>query len=622
MIVTEREISIYRDFSKINEKIVVYRGDYEIQLKLKVANNRYSFLNGVKLLESEYAYCAQMVILTPVGDGIFSEPTRCIDGIITFKFTKEMIDGIREVGAYSFQIRLFDSTMTSRITLPPIENGIEVREPITSEDSVDALDNAAADFAILRNLASDDIPEDIFDENGDYIVYNWVPGTRITADKLNRMENAIRLTKYDFDDLSTQQSNNLAVMTNRMNNLHDCVSVEEFGIEPGYDVDVAQNTLRFQEMIDFCKNTKTIVFPSGVYVFNEVNLGEKNNISIRGTASPFASFAQKDIYTGNFSDNYTRIICNADPGKTFFEHKSCILILENIAFYNLAKDVNGNFIEQQEAKTNILMQHTRSEDAMKNIEKGKAFCLNCAFYGWKVVFGSDFTMPHLEEEWGTGKIADEYEYFKQSCVLASRCRFTRNGIAVNQSVDGRLVDCSFNKNDYAIVLRENSGFTTIIGCRIEWNNYDGIYCENAHEVTIDNCEFDCNGHAGLYACGNTNSNFSGIFRRNGANVESEYGDNHKFDYRNNVHIYALSNINCIFTKINTCVKATSDVGGAPERPSNCTNFSYNQNCIIAMNNLMGCTKGDKEDANQRTDNVNCVFEHNMMIRGEDVPEND
>jgi hypothetical protein len=387
------------------------------------------------------------------------------------------------------------------------------------------------------------------------------------------------------------------------------VNAVAFGIKEGFDVNVAENTRIFQELIDYCADDKVIIFPSGDFVFNSVNLGEKRNITIKGASSPFASFAQKNIYTGEFMDKFTKIYCNAPAGETFFNHKSCVLILEDIAFYNVKKDDEGNFT-QEEAKTNILMQHTRSEGAMKNIEKGKTFCFNSAFYGWKVVFGSDFTFQHLEEEWGTGKVEEEYEYFKQSCVVASRCRFTRNGIAINQSVDGRLVDCSFNKNDYAIVLRENSGFTTISNCRIEWNNYNGIYSEKAHEVTVSNCEFDCNGYAGLYAVENTNSNFNGIFRRNGAKVISDTEDT-RDDFVNNVHIYAHRNVNCNFIGSNTTVKATSDVGSAPERPTNCSNFSENVNCVITSNNLYGCTKKDKKDANRFKNNVDCFFENNM-----------
>lgn len=386
------------------------------------------------------------------------------------------------------------------------------------------------------------------------------------------------------------------------------INVLSFGVKEGKDVDVVENTRCFQQAIDHCKNDKVIVFPSGEFVFNSVDLGEKNNITIIGASSSFATFAQKNIYTGKITDTLTKIICNANAGETFFNHKSCILIAKNIAFYNLKKDAQGRFTDE-EAKTNIFMQHTRSEDQSKNTEKGKVFLTDCAFFGWKVCFGGEFTFQHLEDEWGTGRQESDYEYIKQSCVMANRCRFTRNGVAVNQSVDARIIDCSFNKNDYAIVFRENSGFSTVSNCRIEWNIYNGIYCEKAHEVTVTDCEFDCNGYAGLYAVENTNSSFNGVFRRNGAKVESS--DEGREDYINNVHIYAKGNVNCNFIGSNTTVKPISDVGSAPERPTNCSNFSDNIGCVVSMNNLTGCTKKEKRDANKFVNNVDCIIEDNM-----------
>lgn len=387
------------------------------------------------------------------------------------------------------------------------------------------------------------------------------------------------------------------------------INVLSFGVKEGRNVNVEDNTRRFQEAINYCKNDKVLVFPSGEFIFNPVDLGEQNNITIVGASSSFATFAQKNIYTGAITDTLTKIICDAEDGATFFTHKSCVLIMENIAFYNLKKDESGNFTKT-EAKTNVLMQHTRSEGASKNTEKGKVFLTNCAFFGWKVCFGSDFTFQHLENEWGTGKRESDYEYFKQSCVMANRCRFTRNGVAINQSVDARIIDCSFNKNDYAIVFRENSGFSTVSNCRIEWNIYNGIYCDKAHEVTVSNCEFDCNGHAGLYVTNNTNSNFNGVFRRNGAKIESS--DTSVNDYVNNVHIYAEGNINCNFIGSNTTVKPISDVSSAPERPTNCTNFVNNINCIVSLNNFTGCTKKDKVQANRFTNNTNSIIEKNIL----------
>ena len=419
-------------------------------------------------------------------------------------------------------------------------------------------------------------------------------------------------------NFSVDEINNLLTLTDNSS----FVSVEKYGIKPGYDVDVEDNTTKFQQMINDCKNKKVIVFPAGDFVFNSIDLGEKNNITIKGVSSNFASFAQKDINTGEITDTFTRIICNEENGKTFFNHKNCVLVLDHIAFYNLAKDENGNFIDNQEAKDCIFMKHTRSEGANKNVEKGKVFATDCAFYGWKVVFGCKFTMQHLEDEWGTGLQESTYQsendngedgvgYYKQSCVVANRCRFTRNGVGVNQTVDGRLIDCSFNKNDYAIVFRENSGFSTILGCRIEWNNYNGIYSDKAHEVNVSNCEFDCNGHAGLYATNNTNSIFkNSSYRRNGAKIETQEDESHKKDFERNVHIYAKGNIDCNFTGNTTVAKPISDVGSAAERPSNCSCFIENDNCVISLNNLRGCTCSNKVEANYVRYNINCVITDN------------
>lgn len=438
------------------------------------------------------------------------------------------------------------------------------------------------------------------------------PSSESSEDQLNTLVNALGELQ-DIDNRFAQTNAQLSEKTNE-----SYVNAVAFGIKEGFNVNVEENTRLFQELIDYCADDKVIIFPSGEFVFNSVNLGEKRNITIKGASSPFASFAQKNIYTGAFIDEFTKIYCNAPSGETFFNHKSCVLILENIAFYNVKKDSNGNFT-QTEAKKNIFMQHTRSEDATKNVEKGKAFCFNTAFYGWKVVFGSDFTFQHLEDEWRTGLVQSEYEYFKQSCVVASRCRFTRNGVAINQSVDGRLVDCSFNKNDYAIVLRENSGFTTISNCRIEWNNYNGIYCDKAHDVTVSNCEFDCNGWAGLYATNNTESNFNGVFRRNGAKIETLEDGSHQNDFTKNVHIYANGNLNCNFIGSNTVVKPISDVASAPERPSNCSNFTNNKNCVVSLNNLAGCTKKDKTNANCFDGNINCIIDNNILVGRESYP---
>jgi hypothetical protein len=45
-----------------------------------------------------------------------------------------MINELVEVGDYDYQIRLYDSTQTSRISIPPVIGGLKVLEPIDLEE--------------------------------------------------------------------------------------------------------------------------------------------------------------------------------------------------------------------------------------------------------------------------------------------------------------------------------------------------------------------------------------------------------------------------------------------------------------------------------------------------------
>lgn len=389
------------------------------------------------------------------------------------------------------------------------------------------------------------------------------------------------------------------------------VNISTFGIEEGEYADPELNTLKLQEAINFCKNDKVLVFPAGTFIFNSIDLGEKNNITIEGVSSSFASFAQKNIKTGEITDTFTKIICNSTTNGTFFNHKNCVLVMKNIAFYNVKKDNDGMFTSQ-EAKEYVFMKHTRTDGEGKNTEKGKVFLTDCAFFGWKVCFGDEITLQVLEDELQTHLKESDYEYVKQCCVVAHRCRFTRNGVAINQPVDARMIDCSFNKNDYAIMCREDSGFSTFSNCRIEWNIKNGIYCDKCHDVTITECEFDCNGWAGLYIINNKHCNFSNnIFRRNGAYVETQEDESHKQNYTQNVHIYADNNKDCIIMGTNTVKKQNNDLGTGTDRPSNCTSFTNNTRCILSYNVLNGCTRNGA-DANKMENNTDCIIGNNIL----------
>ena len=166
MIFTDRIIKVKRGISSINEPIILYRGDREVEIRFTLKEeapfmfNKEADSNIIEVSEAAYG---QLVIKTPNDlPAIFSEVTPTSEGKIVFKITGEMIDEITEVGNYSFQIRLFNESMNSRVTLPEVNGGIEIREPIASEDTASTV-VITYDATAKRLIISDEFIS--YDEN-------------------------------------------------------------------------------------------------------------------------------------------------------------------------------------------------------------------------------------------------------------------------------------------------------------------------------------------------------------------------------------------------------------------------------------------------------------------------
>ena len=212
MIFTDRTITVRKGESRIDEPIVVYRGDYELEVRFTILNSRFKFMSGTNMIESEKASYGQLAILTPYGGNIFSDIVRCNDGSVTFVLTAEMLNQIEEVGLYSFQIRLMDYNKESRVSIPPIEFGIEVREPIASEDHDNSVNNAIVGYSIAKVVdPKEENVGDTFNESGNYNKTKWKTGDRISQGKLNKIEDAI-------DKVNKNEVNNTAVLSKRIDN--------------------------------------------------------------------------------------------------------------------------------------------------------------------------------------------------------------------------------------------------------------------------------------------------------------------------------------------------------------------------------------------------------------------
>ena len=166
MIFTNRTITVKRGVSSINEPIILYRGDKEVEIRFALKEKAPFIFNkeaDSNIIENSEAAYGQLVIKTPNDlPAIFSEVAPTSEGKIVFTITAEMIDEIDEVGNYSFQIRLFNESMNSRVTLPEVNGGIEIREPIASEDTASTV-VITYDATAKRLIISDEFIS--YDEN-------------------------------------------------------------------------------------------------------------------------------------------------------------------------------------------------------------------------------------------------------------------------------------------------------------------------------------------------------------------------------------------------------------------------------------------------------------------------
>ena len=188
MIYIERIIEIKRNEAKIEEPIILYKGDKNIELQFLIENNPFKYKSGVELTYG------QLVIKRPNTEPIFSDVAKLSNGKVLFTVTGEMIDELVELGNYDFQIRLINADKTSRGTLPPVFAGIVIKEPVCEEEGVN--------YSVVNySKAATGEVLDVFDDEGNYIKTEWSNGDLITDSKLNKIEGALYDINANHDEV-------------------------------------------------------------------------------------------------------------------------------------------------------------------------------------------------------------------------------------------------------------------------------------------------------------------------------------------------------------------------------------------------------------------------------------
>ena len=180
MIYTNVDMTISNDKSTVNSKVVLYRGDKNVEIRLYMKGNRFVVQQNMY---------AQLIIVRPSAPSVFSEIAKINNDTVILTVTGDMIDEFKETGEYSFQIRLYDDNQVARVTLPPVQNGIVIKNPIAVENE-SIVELALVDSAVVYADLSEEIT-DIFDEDKVYIMTDWKPGDVITAARLNKIEEGL-----------------------------------------------------------------------------------------------------------------------------------------------------------------------------------------------------------------------------------------------------------------------------------------------------------------------------------------------------------------------------------------------------------------------------------------------
>ena len=298
MIFTESTIKISNNVSKMDSTIVLYRGDKNVEIRFTILQSPFKYSNTVatNVIESTNASYGQLVIKTPNDKPpIFSEVSATKEGTVLFTITKEMIDEIEEVGVYTFQIRLMDENKQSRVTIPPVENGIEIKEPIAIEDdnTTNVVGLAKANYAVAT-LSDVDTPA--FDDNGQYIKTNWNDGDIITNASLNKIEDGIYTTNENVTATKKYVDDGINYNNKQFNNRIAAMNISKYPVscsteiykKPLCDIfpellNITYNTV-FKEFNSFKVNMDNFVkeYPTVKSAYNKlnINLYDENDNSI------------------------------------------------------------------------------------------------------------------------------------------------------------------------------------------------------------------------------------------------------------------------------------------------------------------------------------------------------
>ena len=175
----------------LDNDIFLSKKDKDVVIYFTIEGFPYKFSNGKGIEGASYS---QITLEKPNGTRVALPKTAVDIDEIILKVTEDIVDEVVEVGDYNFQIKLFGED-NSEISLPIIYNQFHVNPIIDySEDTSGEIDKGGIGSSHIT--IGDEV--DVFDENKRYNKTTWRDKTTITAQKMNKLEDAMY---YALDNL-------------------------------------------------------------------------------------------------------------------------------------------------------------------------------------------------------------------------------------------------------------------------------------------------------------------------------------------------------------------------------------------------------------------------------------
>ena len=202
-IVIERTITVKNNIATLDNPLYLYTGDGDITCLFTIKeikkSAKFGQINTSNLITEGVGY-GEVRIYKPDDVLVFTARAEIIDDKLQALFSFTNIDQLTEAGIHQLQIHLYDAEAgeRNRFTIPPVE--LNVLFPVGTTNSI--VNQAIAGYSLLR-IDETEEPVDTFDEYGNYNATDWNVSEKITAVKLNKIEDGISTLTNSVKEVDT-----------------------------------------------------------------------------------------------------------------------------------------------------------------------------------------------------------------------------------------------------------------------------------------------------------------------------------------------------------------------------------------------------------------------------------